>query len=83
MVYQWTSIFPQLATYGQATPWVAGANNPNYIWENSLTNTNSVSFGKSDDNSSFRLGFTNKSQEGVMPNSKLLRNTLTFQEALN
>lgn len=78
MVYQWPSIFPQLGTYGQATPWVAGANNPNYIWENALTNTNSFSFGQSTDKNSFRLGFTNKSQEGVMPNSKLLRNTLTF-----
>ena len=78
MVYQWPSIFPQLGTYGQATPWVAGANNPNYIWENALTNTNSFSFGQSTDKNTFRLGFTNKSQEGVMPNSKLLRNTLTF-----
>ena len=78
MVYQWTSIFPQLSSYGIATPWVAGANNPNYIWENAITNTNSVSFGQSDDKNSFRLGFTNKTQNGVMPNSSLLRNTLSF-----
>lgn len=78
LVYQWTSIFPQLPGYLQATPWVAGANNPNSIWQNALTKTNSISFGKSDENSSFRLGFTNKIQEGVMPNSELLRNTLTF-----
>ncbi|MCL9770753.1 SusC/RagA family TonB-linked outer membrane protein [Flavobacterium sp. HXWNR69] len=78
LVYQWTSIFPQLPGYRIATPWVAGANNPNSIFEKALTNTNSVSFGKSDDKNSFRLGFTNKKQTGVMPNSEILRNTLTF-----
>ena len=77
-VYQWTSIFPELDGYKQATPWVAGANNPNSIFETALTTTNSVSFGKSTDLNSFRLGYTNKTQEGVMPNSSIKRNTLTF-----
>lgn len=77
-VYQWTSIYPELPGYLQATPWVAAKNTPNSIFKTALTYTNSLSFGKSTDNSSFRLGYTNKIQEGVMPNSQIKRNTLTF-----
>ena len=77
-VYQWNSIFPQLPGYGKATPWVAGKNNPNTFFVDALTTTNSVSFGKSTDTTTFRLGFTNKMQEGVNPNGLIKRNTLTF-----
>lgn len=77
-VYQWNSIFPQLPGYGKATPWVAGKNNPNTFFVDALTTTNSVSFGKSTEDTTFRLGFTNKMQEGVNPNGLLKRNTLTF-----
>lgn len=77
-VYQWNSIFPQLPGYGKATPWVAAKNNPNSFFVDALTTTNSVSFGKSTDITTFRLGFTNKMQEGVNPNGLIKRNTLTF-----
>ena len=77
-VYQWNSIFPELPGYRKATPWVAGKNNPNSFFVDALTTTNSVSFGKSTDQTTFRVGFTNKIQEGVAPNALLKRNTLTF-----
>ncbi len=77
-VYQWNSIFPQLPGYGKATPWVAAKNNPNSFFVDALTTTNSVSFGKSTEATTFRLGFTNKMQEGVNPNGLIKRNTLTF-----
>ena len=77
-VYQWNSIFPQLPGYGVATPWVAAKNNPNSFFVDALTTTNSVSFGKSTEATTFRLGFTNKMQEGVNPNGLIKRNTLTF-----
>ncbi len=83
MVYQWNSIYPELPTYLQATPWVAAKNNPNSIWRNGFTTTNSVSFGKSSTDGDFRLGFTNKIQEGVMPNSEIKRNNLTFAASHN
>jgi TonB-linked SusC/RagA family outer membrane protein len=82
-VYQWTSIYPELPGYLQATPWVAAKNTPNSVFKTGLTYTNSVSFGKSTDNGSFRLGFTNKIQEGVMPNSQIKRNNLTFSASQN
>ena len=77
-VYQWTSIFPELPGYQKATPWVAAKNTPNALFKDALTNTNSVSFGKSTENAAFRLGFTNKMQTGVLPNSSIKRNTINF-----
>ncbi|MNQ34258.1 TonB-dependent Receptor Plug Domain protein [compost metagenome] len=77
-VYQWTSIFPQLPGYGVATPWVAGKNTPNSLFIDATTLTNAVSFGKSTETSSFRIGFTNKNQTGIVPNGSIKRNTLTF-----
>lgn len=78
MVYQWNSIFPQLPGYRVATPWTAGKEDPNYIWQISETYINSAAFGGSNDQGSFRLGFTNYSQNGNLVNSRLLRNSLDF-----
>ncbi|WP_299397456.1 SusC/RagA family TonB-linked outer membrane protein [uncultured Gelidibacter sp.] len=79
MIYQWTSIYPQLgSTYQQATPWVAGKNDPNSIYKASITAVNSVSLDGGTDKSSFRLGFTNLLQEGNLPNSEIKRNTVNF-----
>ncbi|WP_136668911.1 SusC/RagA family TonB-linked outer membrane protein [Flavobacterium sp. H122] len=78
LVYQWNSLYPELPTYHQATPWVGARNNPNSIFETALATNNNVSFGKSTETSSFRVGFTNRIQNGVMPNSSIKKNTLTF-----
>ncbi|RBP32182.1 TonB-linked SusC/RagA family outer membrane protein [Oceanihabitans sediminis] len=78
LVYQWDALFPQLPTYGQARPWLAGKNDPNYVWGTSGTFVNSVSLDGSDEKSSFRLGYTNMMQEGNLPNSEIKRNSITF-----
>ncbi len=84
LVYQWNSIYPQLtATYGKATPWVAGKNNPNYIWGTATTAINTFTLDGGTDKSSFKLGYTNLSQEGNLPNSSLKRNTLNFSGSHN
>ncbi|QXP59879.1 SusC/RagA family TonB-linked outer membrane protein [Olleya sp. HaHaR_3_96] len=77
-VFQWNSIYPQLDTYQQATPWVAGENNPNSVWKSAATRINSVSLDGGNDTSSFRLGVTNMLQEGNLPNSEIKRNTVNF-----
>ncbi|WP_417358986.1 SusC/RagA family TonB-linked outer membrane protein [Galbibacter sp.] len=78
MIYQWNSIYPGLPTYQQATPWVAGKNNPNSVFETAATVINSVSFDGSTDKSSFRVGITNFDQEGVLPNSGIKRNSINI-----
>ncbi|EGV44125.1 SusC/RagA family TonB-linked outer membrane protein [Bizionia argentinensis JUB59] len=77
-VYQWDSWFPQLDTYKQAKPWLAGENDPNYVWGTSSTYVNSVALDGSNDTSSFRLGYTNMIQEGNLPNSEIKRNSINF-----
>ena len=77
-IYQWNSIFPQLDTYKKATPWVAGANDPNYVWGIGSTAVNSVSLEGGSDVSTFRLGVTNLTQTGNLPNSHIKRNTITY-----
>jgi TonB-linked SusC/RagA family outer membrane protein len=78
MVYQWTSIYPQLPGYQKATPWVAGKNNPNSVWGTASTAVNSISLDGGDDKSTFRLGYTNLMQEGNLPNGSVKRNTISF-----
>ncbi|WP_179354549.1 SusC/RagA family TonB-linked outer membrane protein [Winogradskyella vidalii] len=78
LVHQWTSIFPQLDSYQQATPWVAGENDANYVWGTSGTYVNSVGLDGANETSSFRLGYTNMLQEGNLPNSEIKRNSITF-----
>lgn len=82
MIYQWNSIYPQLAdTFGQPTPWVAGAHTPNDIWITGSTAINTVALDGGTETSSFRLGATNMLQEGNLPNSNIKKNTLTFNGA--
>ena len=78
LVHQWTSIYPQLDGYQQATPWVAGQNDANYVWGTSGTYVNSVGLDGANDTSSFRLGYTNMLQEGSLPNSEIKRNSINF-----
>ncbi|MDG3581822.1 SusC/RagA family TonB-linked outer membrane protein [Galbibacter pacificus] len=78
MIYQWDSAFPELDTYQQASPWVAGANDPNYVWKTSATTVNSISLDGGTEKNTFRLGFTNMIQEGNLPNSQIKRNSINF-----
>lgn len=78
LVHQWTSIFPQLDGYQQATPWVAGKKDANSVWGTSGTYVNSVGLDGANETSSFRLGYTNLLQEGNLPNSEIKRNSITF-----
>jgi TonB-linked SusC/RagA family outer membrane protein len=77
-IYQWNSLYEDLDTYQKATPWAAGANDPNSVWGVGSTAVNSVSLEGGSDVSTFRLGITNMQQEGNLPNSKIKRNTITF-----
>src|SRR5690606_4108032 len=83
MIYQWDALYPQLPTYLQPRPWVAGEHTPNDIWKASTTYVNSASFNGGNDDGSFRLGFTNYQQNGNLRNSKMLRNSIDFNGSYN
>ena len=78
MVYTWESLYPELSTYGQKSPHVAGANNPLYFFNQSATMNNSVAIDGGNDNGSFRLSATQFSTKGIVPGSSLKRNNFSF-----
>ncbi len=77
-IYQWNSIYPQLDTYQQATPWVAAEHTLNDIWETGITTINSVALDGGTETSSFRLGVTHLNEDGALPNANIKRNTVKF-----
>lgn len=77
MVWQYTSFIPDSPKYGSASPWVAGVHDPSYLFQAAANYNNSVSIGKSDEKSSFRLSYQNVHGNDILPNSRLNKNTLT------
>ena len=79
MVHQWDSWYPQLGdTYGKASPWVAGKNDPTTFFETGSTVFNNVALDGGNENGTFRLGYTKMKQEGILPNSKIKRDNIDF-----
>lgn len=82
-VVTWRSIYPELSTYGQTFAYEAAANTPETFYETSrMLNTN-VAIEGGGANSAFRLSFTNTDQNGILPNSNINRNALSFSGALD
>ena len=77
LVWQYTSFLPGSPNYGVATPWVAAEHDPSYLYEKAVTYNNSVSFGKADEKSSFRLSYQNVNGTDILPNTKLNKNAIT------
>jgi len=82
-VYQWNSIWPELSTYKQASPYVAGKNTPVDLYQQATTLINSVSVQDGNENGSFRVGYTNLDMEGILPNSSMVRHTMSFNSSYN
>jgi TonB-linked SusC/RagA family outer membrane protein len=83
LVYQWDSQWPQLDNYKVATPYVAAKNTPNDLYQTASTFINNVSIQGADDKGSYRISFTNLDSEGIVPNSKLKRNTISLNSSYN
>ncbi|MDN6279646.1 MAG: SusC/RagA family TonB-linked outer membrane protein [Psychroflexus sp.] len=78
MIYQWNSIYPELDTYMQPSPWVAGAHTPNDIWDTGHATINSVALDGGNEDGNFRVSFTNHMQTGGLPNSEIKKNNVKF-----
>lgn len=75
----------QLAARGNiiATPWVARPNNVRDFFETGVTQTHNVALTGSNKNGDFRLSYTWLDQVGMVPNTDLKRNTLSFAGGYN
>ena len=78
LVYQWDAFYPESPNYLTATPYVAGKNGPESVFNTGVTVNNSISLSAGSETGSFRLGFTNLDQTGIVPNSSIKRNTIDF-----
>ncbi|HNW89597.1 MAG TPA: SusC/RagA family TonB-linked outer membrane protein [Bacteroidales bacterium] len=83
LVYQWNAVDPESPYYFTQTPWVAAENGPITFFEKPLTFTNSVSLENSSNKGSYRLSYTNYTQKGLMPNSKLNKDNVLLNGAWN
>jgi TonB-linked SusC/RagA family outer membrane protein len=64
--------------YGKQIPLTSNPDNVRNFFETGVTYNNSVSLSGGNENTTFRLSFTNVTQTGVIPNSKLGRNNLSL-----
>ncbi len=78
MVHQWDSFYPQLDTYGQATPWVAGEHDPSYVFQTGTSLFNSVFLDGASEKGNFKLGYSKTNTTGIMPNSEIIRDNVDF-----
>ncbi|MFI2741217.1 SusC/RagA family TonB-linked outer membrane protein [Zhouia sp. PK063] len=83
MVYQWDAFYPESDTYMQKTPWVAAKNGPEAVLKTAVSLSNSISISAGSDTGSFRVGYTQLDQEGIVPNSKIQRNSIDFNGTQN
>jgi TonB-linked SusC/RagA family outer membrane protein len=84
MVYNWDAFSPGNPNYGKATPWVPAAHhNPTDFFETPVTTITNVSIEGGGENGTFRLGYTNNTDKGIMPNSSILKNQLNFSSTYN
>lgn len=78
-LYDWEAIGKPGGNHQLETvPWIAPANDVESFFETSVGWTNNVALTGANENSAFRLSYTNLTSNGYMPNSELNRNTLNF-----
>ena len=83
LVRQWYSYQPGDPNFGKATPWVAANNDPSTFFETATSTLNTVSIDGGNDQGTFKLGYNNSVDRGILPNSKISKNTLNFAGSLN
>ncbi|HBH47914.1 MAG TPA: SusC/RagA family TonB-linked outer membrane protein, partial [Bacteroidales bacterium] len=63
---------------GQPGPLRVYEDNFNDFFETGQTLINSVAISNGNENTNFRLGYTNTNQKGIVPNTKLIRNNISL-----
>ena len=83
MVYTWDSFVPESPNFGKKTPWIASAHGPDYLFQTSVALNNSIDITGGSEISTFRLGYSNFDQTGILPNSSLKKNNISFKGSYN
>ncbi len=78
MVYQWDAFVPDHPNYLTATPYLPGKTTPADFFETSFQFNNSVAVSGGSEKMTYRLGYTNFDQTGMLPNSNLNKNSFNL-----
>ena len=84
LVYNWNAFSPGNANYAKATPWQAAAHhNATDFFVTPVTNITSVYVNGGSDKGSFKGGYANTYDGGLLPNSNIKKNQLNFGATYN
>ena len=83
MVYHWDAFDPASPNYHKAKPWVAAQNDPSTFYETAVSTNNSIMLDGASDKGSIKLGFTRNDENGVLPNSSVIKNIINFGSTYN
>jgi TonB-linked SusC/RagA family outer membrane protein len=81
--YQWDSFVPGEDNFGQAYAYEAGKTTPVDFFESQVISNTNVAFSGGNENATFRLSYTNLNQDDILPNSNLVKNTVSFNGTAN
>ncbi|MEO7293905.1 MAG: SusC/RagA family TonB-linked outer membrane protein, partial [Ginsengibacter sp.] len=83
LVRQYYSFYPQDSQFGIATPFIPHPTNVQDYFEKGHTVNNSISVSGGNENTSYKLSYSNTNIKGVMPNTSLNRNNLGLNASLD
>jgi TonB-linked SusC/RagA family outer membrane protein len=83
MVYQWDAVDPESPNFLKATPWKVADNDPITFFEKPQTYVNTLAIENTFKGGNYRFAYTNFTQKGMMPNSKLVKNNLSLNATWN
>lgn len=82
-VIHWDALYPSEDNFLETRPWTAPEHGIDYFFSPSPRMENNVSFSGSNEQGSFRLSYTNMAQEGIIPNSNIDKNSVSFKGQYN
>ena len=75
----WYAYSPNSPYFGKTEPLSAQPNNVKNFFETGVTKKNSIAVSRGGDGYSFRLGYTNVGQSGILPYSTFGKNSIDFK----
>lgn len=82
-VYHWDAFDPSSPNYMKTRPWVAAKHGPEYFFEKSVSNNNSIIIDGGNEKALFKLGYSRNTDKGILPNSHITKNMVNFSGSLN
>lgn len=84
LAYNWNAFSPGNANFGKATPWVAANNHePTDFFTTPITNITSIYVNGGGDKGTFKAGYTNNYEKGILPNSHIEKSQFNFGATYN